>query len=97
MQNTNIPFLNTVAITPLGAAPAGVAQQCQRCDNSSSKVCLYNFVTLGGGRPWNEECVVPLFLSYNLGRAAKNYGGQEVRVHDMRKLWSPHDLHMTRQ
>ena len=26
-------FLNMGAITPLGAAPAGFAQQCPRCDN----------------------------------------------------------------
>merc|ERR1711963_164067 len=31
-------FLNIGAITPLGAAPAGFAQQCPRCDNSSSEV-----------------------------------------------------------
>ena len=29
-------FLNIGAITPLGAAPAGFAQQCPRCDNSFS-------------------------------------------------------------
>ena len=41
-------FLNIGAITPLGAAPAGYAQQCPRCDNSSSEVGLHNSVTLGG-------------------------------------------------
>ena len=35
------PFLNIGAITPLGAAPAGFAQQCPRCDNSSSEVGLH--------------------------------------------------------
>ena len=34
-------FLNIGAITPLGAAPAGYAQQCPRCDNSSSEVGLH--------------------------------------------------------
>ena len=34
-------FLNIGAITPLGAAPAGFAQQCPRCDNSSSEVGLH--------------------------------------------------------
>ena len=32
---------------------------------------------------WLESC--------NLGRATENDGGQEVRVHDMRKVWSPYD------
>ena len=36
-----LPFLNIGAITPLGAAPAGFAQQCPRCDNSSSEVGLH--------------------------------------------------------
>ena len=61
MKNTNIAFLSTGAITPLGAAPAGVAQQCPRCDNNSSEVYLHNFVTLGAGRPWKKVCVMPLF------------------------------------
>ena len=43
-----LAFLNIGAITPLGAAPAGYAQQCPRCDNSSSEVGLHNSVTLGG-------------------------------------------------
>ena len=57
--NEPISFLNTGAITPLGAAPSGFAQQCPRCENSSSKVWHYNFVTSGGDRPRNEETVVP--------------------------------------
>ena len=32
------PFFNIGAITPLGAAPAGLAQQCPRSDNSSLEV-----------------------------------------------------------
>ena len=61
MKNTNVPFLNIGAITPLDAAPAGVTQQSPRCDDSSSEVWLHNFVTLGGGRPRKEETVETLF------------------------------------
>ena len=44
-------------------APAVFAQQCPRCDYSSSEVCRLNFVTLGEGRPWNEETEETLFLA----------------------------------
>ena len=37
----SVTFLNIWAITPLGAAPASFAQQCPRCDNSSSEVGLH--------------------------------------------------------
>ena len=48
-------------------------------------------MTLGGGRPRNEETVETLFPGIFLGRAAENNVGQEVRVHDMRTMWSPYD------
>ena len=84
-------FLNIGAITPLGAAPASFAQQCPRCDNSSSEVGLHNSVTLGGvvlgmmklWRPYDQSC--------NLGRAAENNVGPEDRVLDMRDMWSSYD------
>ena len=92
MKNTNIPFLSTRAITLLGAAPAGVAQQCPRCDNSFSEVYLHNFVTLEEAVHGMRNVWSPHSQSCNLGRVAENDGGQDVRVHDMRKLWSPYDL-----
>ena len=36
----------------------------------SEEVYRLNFVTLGGGRPWNEETEEPLFPVIFLGRAA---------------------------
>ena len=68
------PFLNIGAITPLGAAPASFAQQCPRCDNSSSEVGLHNSVTLGGvvhgmRKLWRLGC----FINYTLQKKKMQY------------------------
>ena len=85
------PFLNIYTIILLGTAPAGFAQQCPMCNNSSSEVCRLNFVTWEGGRPWNEENEETLFPVIYLGRAAENDVGQETSDRDMRKMRRPYD------
>ena len=49
-------FLNIGAITPLGTAPAGFAQQCPRCDNSSLNLRLAFWMGLMGfwAKLWME-------------------------------------------
>ena len=71
-------FLNIGAITPLGAAPAGFAQQCPRCDNSSSEVGLHNSVTLGGVVHGMRKLWRPYSQSYFWAEPPKIMLGQGV-------------------
>ena len=41
-------------------------------------------------RPPGYKSEVPLFPVMQFGLAAENDGGQQVHVHDMRKLWCPY-------
>ena len=71
-------FLNIGAITPLGVPPAGFAQQCPRCDNSSSEVGLHNSVTLGGVVHGMRKLWRPYSQSYFWAEPPKIMLGQGV-------------------
>ena len=61
----------------------------------SEEVCLHNYVTLGGGRPRNEETVAgaPIPSQVIWAGSPKMMVGRRSMsiVHDMRKVWSPSD------
>ena len=68
----------------MGASPAGVAQQCPRCDYSSSEVCQHNFVTFWGGEavygmrkvrcPYSQSCNLGMSHSQMLGKVESGGG-----------------------